>query len=375
MSKRAFGIVTAAPQYFHVEGLHDYRPIGAFSFLGRYRVVDFPISNMSNSGIDSIQVYIGGKPRSITEHLSGGRYFNINSKKGRLDLLFSREGARTNNTNPYDTDIEAFIENLGPIERAPQPYVIIVPSYMVYRQDYEALLNQHIESGADITLLYHRVDDAKEHFLNCNYLNLNRQKGVLSIERNLGNTKDKNIFMDTYVMKKELFIELIQEARKESSMFRLSQIISQKASELDIRGVAHKGYFASLTDLKSYFDASLELLDVKKAADLFDDKWTFYTRTTDSCPTQYFEGAKVRNSMISNGSMIEGTVENSIIGRGVTIHKGAVVRNCVVQAYSEIGENVHLENLVVDKWAKIGHAQEIVAEADNPGYIRKSDVI
>lgn len=369
---KALGIVTAAPTRYKVEGMQEHRPIGSFSFAGRYRMVDFPISNMSNSGMDRILVYINGNPRSLVEHLGSGRTYNINSKRGKLQLLFHDEA----NTNEiYNTDIASFLDNLATIERSHFEYVIITPSNMVFVQDYDKLLKTHVESGADITLLYHRTDEAREKFHGCDVLNLNRQKGVLSIEMNLGNTKDKNIFMDTYILKKELLLELIDRAKNLSSMYTLSQMVSDVCSEYDVRGVAHRGFFAAITDLKSYYDANLSLIDVKNASSLFDPKWPIYTKTTDSCPTQYFEGASVKNSLISNGCLIEGTVENSVLGRGIKVKPGAVIRNSVVLAYDEIGEGVHIENQVVDKWAKITHAKEIVSDPEKPGYVRRDDIL
>ena len=371
MSK-AFGIINFAGSDIWVDGLQSNRPIGAFSFLGRYRVIDFPISNMSNSGIDQIQVYVRRKPRSLTEHLGTGRHYNINSKRGRLHLLYSATGVQN---DIYNNDIAGYLENMEFIERIPYPYVVIAPSYMIYSMDYDNLLQTHIESNADITLAYHSVDDAKEHFLNCKVVNLNKQKGVLSLESNSGSAKNRNISMDTYVMKKDLFIELIHKAKKISSIYTLADIISLECNELDIRGVAHRGYFASITDFKSYYDANISLIDFKAANSLFDDEWPIYTRTNDSCPTQYFETADVKNSVISNGCLIEGAIENSVIGRGCVIQKGAVIKNSVILPGSTIGKDVHVENFVVDKHAKITHAKEIVAEPNNPGYVRRRDTL
>lgn len=369
---KAFGIVTSSGTHINVEGLQQYRPIGAFSFLGRYRVIDFPISNMSNSGMDRIQVYVRNKPRSLAEHLGTGRHYNINSKRGKLQLMFAQNSSEN---DVYNTDIASFAENLEFIERMHEQYVVIAPSYMIYAADYSELLQTHINSGADITLLYHAVDNAREAFLNCDILNLNKQKGVESIEKNRGSAKNRNIFMDTYIMKKDLFIELIKKARKISSMYTLPQIVHASVGELDIRGVAHKGYFASITDFKSYFDANLSLIDIKAAENLFDSKWPIYTRTNDSCPTQYFEGASIKNSVVSNGCCIEGTVENCVIGRGCRISSGAVVKNSIILSHTVIGENVHLENQVVDKWAKIIHENEVLAESEHPGYIRRDDIL
>ena len=371
MSK-AFGIINFARNDVHVSGMLDYRPIGAFSFLGRYRVIDFPISNMSNSGIDVMQVYVRRKPRSLVEHLGTGRHYNINSKRGKLNILFA-ETIEENNV--YNTDIAAYIENLDCFDEIDSEYVILAPSYMVYTADYNTFLQTHIESGADITLMYHSVDNAKDHFLNCHALDINKQKGVLSIEPNHGNTKSKNIFMDTYVMKKDLFIELIHKARKTSSVYTLLDIVNASCDELDIRGVSHKGYFAAISDFKSYYDSNLSLTDIKTAQNLFDPNWPIYTRTNDSCPTQYFETGNVKNSVVSNGCLIEGSLEHSVVGRGCIIKKGAVIKNCVVLSDAYIGENVHIENQVVDKHAKITHVKELTSSEDRPGYVRRNDTL
>lgn len=370
---KAFGIVASSSPSIKVEGMQDYRPIAAFSFLGRYRIVDFPISNMSNSGIDHIHVYVGKNPRSLVEHLGSGRIYNINSKRGKLQMLFPNEDSVN---EIYNTDIAGYIENLQIIQRMHEEYVIIAPAYMIYTQNYADLLQEHIDSGADISILYHRVDDAKDNYLNCNIVNLNHQKGVDSpLERNIGKAKNRDISMDTYVMKKTLFIDLVQQAAKESSMYTLVDAINTAIDnkELDIRGIAHHGFFAAVTNFKSYYDANLSLLNPKEADNLFRTEWRIYTRTTDSCPTTYYPGSEVSNSMISNGCLINGTVENSVIGRGVKIGKGAVIKDSVVLSYAEIGPDVHLEGQVVDKWAKIIHAADISADPANPGYIRRND--
>lgn len=369
---KAFGIINSSRRNIFVEGLQDYRPIGAFSFLGRYRVIDFPISNMSNSDIDRIQVYVNNKPRSLVEHLGTGRHYNINSKSGRLEVLFSQS---SNKDDIYNTDISAYLENMECIDRMHHPYVVIAPAYMIYSADYSRLIESHIESNADITLLYHSVDDAKENYLNCCFLNLNRQKGVLSIEKNQGSAKSRNIFMDTYIMKKELFVELVNKARKISSMYTLADVVNAECEELDVRGIAHRGYFASITDFKSYYNANMSLIDYKAASELFHEDWPIYTRTNNSCPTHYFDSSVINNAVVSDGCSIEGTVENSIIGRGCTIKKGAVVKNSIILSGTVVGEDVHVINQVVDKHSQLIHVKEICGEQENPGYIKRSDTI
>ena len=369
---KAFGIVNTSGNHIWVEGMQDYRPIGAFSFLGRYRIVDFPISNLSNSDIDRIQVFAGNNPRSLIEHIGSGRHYNINSKRGKLQFLFAESQSKN---DIYNTDIAAFWSNIGSIQKMKEEYVVIVPNHMIYVANFRRLLKEHIKSGADITLLYHSVEDADKHDLNCSYLTLNRQNGVLSLATNRGSEAKRDIFMDTYIMKKDLFIDLIKKARELSSMYTLSQIVNIQCEELDVRAYKHEGYFAAITSFKGYYDANMALIDYEATKDLFNEEWPIYTRTNDSCPTQYCETASVKRSVISNGCVIEGTIENSIVGRGCTIKKGTVIKNSIILPDTRIEEGIHVVNHVVGKHSNLIHCKELIADAETPGYVRRGDTL
>jgi glucose-1-phosphate adenylyltransferase len=200
---------------------------------------------------------------------------------------------------------------------------------------------------------------------------------VTSLEINRGNRQSQCVFMDTYVMKKSLFIDLVQRTAKYSSTYSLSQMLGVliKREELEIRGVQHKGFFASIDDLQSYYESNLSLLDPKNARDLFTDGWWIYTRTTDSNPSRIYDTSTVKDSMIANGCQIEGTVEHSVIGRAVHIGKGAVVRNSVILDHATIGDGVTVDAQIVDKYAKIIHTKELIGKPDHPGYVHRADTL
>lgn len=368
----AFGIVNFEGSNVKIKGLQDYRPAGAISFLGRYRLIDFPISNLSNSGVNHIQVHIKDNPRSLIEHLGTGRHYNINSKRGKLHILPANSDVES---DFYDHDIACYMYNMRAIEEVNYPYVILVPSHMVYRMDFADLLDKHVESGADITMVYQSVDNAKEAYIDCDVLNLNKQKGVLSIEKNRGNYKTRNISLETYVMSKDLFMDLVKKAMNTSSLYWFRDILNDECSELDIRAVGHRGYLACINDFKSYYEANMNLLDYDKAMDLFDDEWPIYTRTNDSCPTQYYPNSQVSNSFVSNGCNIEGALENCVVGRGCVVKKGAVVKNSVISPGVVIGEDVHIENVVIDKKARITRKKDLIGEVGNPLYVKRDDKI
>lgn len=369
---KTLGIITFAQSHIKVDGLLENRPTGAFSFLGRYRVIDFPISNFSNSGIDQIHVYLNKNPRSLTEHIGDGRQYNINSKKGQLRLLYA-DNKKGNDL--YNTNINAYREHLEFIEEANAQYVIITPAYMVFTQDFDALLETHKASGADISLLYHKVNNAKDVCLSCDVLSFNKQKGVLGITRNPATADDADVFMDTFVMTKDLFIDIIKRTESTSAIYTITDMVNDLTNELDIRGIEHEGYFATVTDFKSYYQANIELADLKVAETLITPDWPIYTMTSDSCPAMYFKGGKATYSCIANGCKISGKVENSVLSRGVTVGLGAVVKNCVIGSDVVIGEGIHIENMVVDRNAKVITAKEIIAPEGQPGFINKFDVV
>lgn len=136
-----------------------------------------------------------------------------------------------------------------------------------------------------------------------------------------------------------------------------------------------RGFVACVNDFKSYFNANIDLLDYDKAMDLFNSDWPIYTRTNDSCPTQYYSDVTVQNSMVSNGCIVEGDIVNSVIGRGVVIKKGAVIKNSIILPGAIIGEDVHIENVVVDKKARIVRKKELIGHPDQPLYVKRNDKI
>lgn len=368
----ALGIVNFPGSNVQIKGMEDYRPVSAFSFLGRYRLVDFPISNMTNSGIEDIHIYLKNRPRSVISHIGTGRHYNINSKRGGVSILY---GENKPESEFYNTDIASFKANIRTIEKCKKEYVVIAPSYMICSINFDDVLKSHIESGADVTVVYKSVDDAKSRFIDCHALTLNKQKGILSIENNRGNTKNKNISLDIYVLTKKLFMELIDEALKVSTLYWFKDIINEKCDELDIRGYQYKGYLAAITDLTSYYEANMELVSYDVAQQIFKADWPIYTRTSDSAPTRYYEDAVIKSSVISNGCDIEGYVENTVVGRGCKIGKDAVVKNAVLLPGCVIGEGVYVDNCVIDKEAKITTVKNVKGICGSPAYVRKGDKI
>lgn len=368
---KACGIINFEGSNVNVEGLKEYRPVPAFSFLGRYRLIDIMVSNMTNSGIERIQVYMNGQTRSLIEHLGTGRHYNINSKRGQLQLLTSDPTINAS----YNNDINAFLYNLEAIEDVDADYFVIAPSYIIYSIDFEKVIESHINKGADITVVYRNTDQAHDHFIDCSTLTLDKDGAIMSVEPNQGKHKNRNISLETYIIRKELFIKLISSAPAISSMFWWRDVIKEVLNDYKVIGYACKSECYCINNLKEYFWANMQLKDYKIAKALFSKDWPIHTRTNDSAPAYYGVNAVCTNSIVSNGATVKGNVDNSIVGRQVLIDEGAEVKNCVLMAGVKIGKGVKISNAVVDKKAVISRVKELGGTADNILYVKRKDNI
>ena len=371
MSK-VLGILNFEPSYVYVKGIEDFRPISAASILGRYRVIDFMLSNFTNSGIDSIKVYLKNRPRSIVEHITRTSY-NINSKRGKIHLLHGEQ--EFGNNDLFNVDIQAFRTYMEFVDVENPSYVVIAPSHFIFKQDFNELLNHHIKSKNDITILYQNSNNTDQEFLMGDILLMDDRKKVTGFVKNRGKHKAGKVSLETYVMSTLTFKELVNEATMTSSLYSLSDIISDNCKVLKVGGYLHHGYCACISTLKAYYDANMRIKNERELTRLINDDWPIYTMTNDSCPTLYKPGAKVTGSLVANGCQIEGTVINSVIGRNVVIKEGAVIKDSVVFPDTFIDKNVKLECGVVDRLSIITHIKDLKGTKEDPIYIKRGDRI
>lgn len=369
---RVLGIVNCDSASSKDVAMLKYRSIGAVSFLGRYRLVDFVLSNMTNSGIQELKVLINENPHSIIEHVGSGSQYNLNSKRGKLDLLFPQEEY----ISPiYNTDVRILTENLRHIDNKLIDYIVIAPAHVLCSINYKDVIDAHIASGAALTVVYKNVTGADVHYLNCQCLTMDENKRVVKVETNRGNRKNRSVSLETYVVNREMFVNMLEVAAKESSLYTLKDVINELHEETFINAYQFKGFARCIDTLEDFYQANMELIDYDTARLLIKRDWPIYTRTNDSVPTLYTKDAEIRKSVISNGCEIEGTVENSVIGRNVKVKKGAVIKNSVVMADTTIGENVKLDGVVVDKDVVIKHPVSLEGTRDNPVYVKRGDII
>lgn len=366
----AIGIVNFEDRNTRVQGLSDYRSIAAMSFMGRYRIIDFVISNMINSGIDRIKVLINEQPRSLIDHLQAAQY-NINHKHGYIDLLYPGNKYELNDI--YFHDVYVMKDTLAEISGQKFSNVVIAPSHMICRIDFEDVIKAHEKSGADVTCVYKQINNGKKEFLGCQRAAVDVDGRITSIEDNIGLSNKMNILAEIYVMSKDTYIELIGEASRISPLFSFINILSHVLSDIKVYGYKFDDYLVCVNSLQEYYRANMEMLDLDKAKELFDDSWPIYTKTNDSPPAFYAKSAHVKNSMIANGCEVYGDLENCILGRGVKIGQGCNIKNSLILPKTVIEPYAHIENAVIDKYAKVSSKREIVGEQDKLAYVKRRD--
>ncbi len=367
----AMGIIAVEGDNVKIEGIMNYRPIHTVSFLGRYKFIDFPISNLSNSGIDRIHIYIKTKPRTVFEHIGTGRHYNIKSKQGRIRVLY---GEKEISSSIYNTDVQSYLQNVEYIKKEKGEYVFVLPSHIIYTQDLKEVLDKHIETNADITMLYKDISKSSSLFVGCDALKMIKGDRVIELETNMGRHDNSHISMESYVMKKSLFLELLQKSNDISPIYWFKDIVSENLNNLDVRGYKIESRALANVDLRSYFENSMYMLKVYDS-NLFTDDWEIYTKTSDSPPTVYGKKASVSNSLIANGSLIDGKITNCIIGRDVEIEEGAELEDCIVMSHCHIAKGKKLRRAVIDKNVIVERIDKLVADGDDIIYVNKNDKI
>ncbi|MDE5759269.1 MAG: glucose-1-phosphate adenylyltransferase subunit GlgD [Allobaculum sp.] len=372
----ALGIISFTGPSIFVKGISNYRPMAAFSYVGRYRLVDIPISNMTNSGLQNIEVYTNGNPKVLFDHIGSARHYNINNKHGHISII---PVMATGREAEYVSDLAAYYNNLHEITDNTNDYVIIAPVNWVYKANYSDLLAQHIDSKADVSVLSKHFDSTETpmYLLNANLL-VHTEGKLTGITPYIGQSDAVlDVSLDTYIMSKDKFVELLNMAHDYSPLFTMTEMLTCLLGQdkIKINEISYTYPVFPILDINSYFNSNMEMLQERNMAFFNDPNWPIYTRTNDSPPTIYLGNGTAESALISNGCEISGTVTDSILGRGVKVGAGAMITNCLILPGVEVGENVMLTNLIVDKDAKLIHKTEISGYESEPLYIGRREII
>ncbi len=343
MAHSAVGVIFSNIHDENIQELSRHRTMASIPYGGRYRLIDFTLSNMVNAGITTVGIVTKYNYQSLIDHLGSGKDWDLARKDGGIVLLppYSDE-----TDTLYSNRLEALKGITGFLNHRNEEFVVISDCDCISHMDIADILKYHEENQADITMVYHRDDNTdSSYFITLDPDETGRVKGVKI------NPKLKgfgNVYVNVMVMRREFLISMIQDAvvRGLSSFGR--DLLTKSINSWRVFGYCLKGYCADINSLQNYYKHSMELLSKDVREELFGAR-DIYTKVRDSAPSKYIEGAVVSNSLISDGCTIEGTVENSILFRGVKVGKGSVIKNSIVMQETVIGTGVLLDCVITDK--------------------------
>lgn len=373
----ALGIIFPNSYDSLVPELVAERLMASIPFAGRYRMVDFVLSSMVNGGIDNVSVIVRKNYHSLMDHLGSGRAWDLTRKNGGLNIVppFAEKTVKV-----YNGRVEALASILDFLKDQKEKYVIMSEANIAANFDFKAMLNAHIESGADITLAYAQEEIPKGLIkpFDVNkdlYYTLDIEDGrVKEIQINPETPGIQNLSMNIYIIERELLISLVGAAFVRGHVYFERDIVAPQLDRMNVQSYKFEGYLARISSMKSYFDENMKLLDEDNLDALFGSNH-IYTKIRDDNPTRYMEGAKANNIMAADGCIIEGEVENSILFRGVKVGKGAKVKNCVLMQDTVIEPGAELEYIISDKDVTITANKKLKGTDSFPVYVAKYQVV
>lgn len=377
-AESAMGILFPNSYDSLVPELVTERLMASIPFASRYRLVDFMLSSMVNCGIDNVSLIVKRNYHSLMDHLGSGREWDLTRKNGGLNIIppFAQK-----TVNIYNGRVEAIASILDYLKRQKEKYVIMADTNIAVNFDFNALLQQHIDSGADVTIAYTKEEvpkalrdidvTKKDLYYTLDIDNFGRVRKIVVNNKEKG---ENNISMNIYVMERKLLIEQIRDAYVNGLTYFERDIISPQLEKLNVRAYQHTGYYARILDTNTYFAENMKMLKEENVEALFSPN-PVYTKIRDDTPTVYAPGSHTKNVMAADGCLIEGQVENSILFRGVKIAKGAKVRNCVLMQDTIIEAGATVEYAITDKNVKISSYKELKGTESFPVFVEKHKTV
>ncbi len=337
----AIGLILAGDKPNEISSLTKIRSIAALPFASKYRLIDLTLSNMVNSGIIRVGILTQFNSRSLIDHLGNGREWDLDRRNGGMFIL--QPVITSNNPFWYRGTADAIFQNISLLKRSPEEYVIIGSGNHVYKYDYKILKNYHIQKDADITILVTKSINTKVKYK----IILDEQNKIIGVERK---TKDEEfVSMNVYIMKKELLIDLLYSTIPQEKYDIFENLIIENLKYLKIVGCPFNGYWSTVNDAETYQKVNFDILNAEIRKELFYKYGKIYTKLKNMPSPKFNITANVHNSLVGDGCVISGNVDNSIVFRNVIIKAGAVVKNSIIMQSCIINEGAKVKNAILDK--------------------------
>ena len=365
----------------NVPELTQKRTMASVPYGGRYRLIDFTLSNMVNAGISKIGILTQYNYQSLLDHVGSGKDWDLSRSEGGLKIIppfITAFDNASKSAQSYTHRLESLMGAYNFISKSKEDYFVLSDCDTVCNIDLRDVINYHIENHADITIVAKNTYLTKEEAAGSTIVETDDSGKVVNLLYSPANFEGNfNLCLNIFVLKREYLVNILLEsiARGYRSLTQ-DIIVRNKDTAKFMMYSKFDGYYASISSLDKYYKCSMDLLKPEIKADLFGIKnRPVFTKVKNFVPAKYLGESKVKNSLIADGSVIEGTVENSIIFRGVKVGKGAVVKNCILMQDTYVGDNSTLNCVICDKGVVIKNGRNLSGHETHPFSVGKGTVI
>ena len=368
---KAIGIILAAGNNKLMRELSYKRAVAAMPVAGSYRSIDFALSNMSNSKIQKVAVITQYNARSLNEHLSSSKWWDFGRKQGGLFVFTPTITA--DSSYWYRGTADSLYQNLHFLKSSHEPYVVIASGDGVYKLDFNKVLEYHIEKKADITIVVKNMQDRSE-INRFGVITMNNDNRITDIDEKPLETNLSMVSTGIYVIRRRLLIELIEKAAEEDRHDFVRDILVRYKNIKRIYGYELKSYWRNISSVDSYYKTNMEFLNKDMRDYFFKQYPDIYSKVDDLPPAKYNYGANVRNSLVSSGCIVNGTIENSVLFKKIYVGNNSVIKNSIILSNAYIGDNAYIENCIVESGSTIKANSRYVGDTGTKIVIEDSPV-
>ena len=357
------------------------RTMASIPFGGRYRLIDFTLSNMVNSDITTVGVITHNNYKSLLDHIGTGKDWDLARRSGGIRILppFITSSANPNQNKLYTTRLEALMGVKDFVQNCPEDIIVMADCDMICNIDFTDAVEYHEKAGADLTIITKKVNTEELKFpldSKIDIIKFDENKRIVDYQEYDSQTGELYINMNVVIVNKKYLVNVINEAASRGYVSFTHQVLIKNFAKDNFRVYEYDGLFEYIDSMQKYFYCNMQMLDTEKRKEIFNvNNRPIYTKVRNTPPTRYTENAKVNNSIIADGCVIEGVVENSILFRGVKVGKGTVVKNCILLQNTYTGKDVYLNCVVTDKDVTIKDGKMLSGHETLPFFIKKGTTV
>ena len=342
---KAVGIILAGGSSNKMKDLTRKRAAAAMPIAGSYRAIDFALSNMSNSHVQKVAVLTQYNSRSLNEHLNSSKWWDFGRKHGGLYVFTPTITA--DNSFWFRGTADAIYQNLDFLKKSHEPYVVLTSGDAIYKLDYETVLEYHIAKNADITVVCKKLEDG-EDARRFGTVKMDEDMRIHDFEEKPMFAKSNIISTGIYIIRRRLLIDLVEECVEDERYDFVKDILIRYKNLKKIYGYMTDEYWNNITTVESYYKTNMDFLKADVRNHFFKESPEILSKVSDLPPAKYNPGSVVKNSLVASGSIINGTVENSILFKKVFVGNNCVIRNSIILNDVYLGDNTYIENCIIE---------------------------